>query len=210
MNSTAPLFTFRPPPPPAPCSPSWLSSCSISSLPENGRWESIPHHKSNHIILSFSITTLSLPPSLPPPHSITLPFSSPSLLLPRSPCPSQNRIYSVVKAGWGLSPTLICNSWSLPTQFSEKVGTEYFRHTSLVHLVLAHKTCPPTTSHLCCAALTWCKCFLNQHPLLAAGGMHGTRHCWRGFVGEGMHHISSAIAHFSKSLLHSLLINLFM
>lgn len=88
--------------------------------PENGRWESIPHHKSNHIILSFSITTLSLPPSLHPPHSITLPSSSPCLLLPRSPCPSQNRIYSVVKAGWGLSPTLICNSRSLPAQFSEK------------------------------------------------------------------------------------------
>lgn len=50
----------------------------LLSLPQNGRWESIPHHKSNHIILSFSITTLSLPPSLHPPHSITLPFSSPA------------------------------------------------------------------------------------------------------------------------------------
>lgn len=44
-------------------SSSSLSSFPISSLPENGYWESILHHKSNHIILSFSIPTLSLPPS---------------------------------------------------------------------------------------------------------------------------------------------------
>lgn len=40
-----------------------LSPFSISSLQENRHWESILHHKSNHIILSFSISTLSLPPS---------------------------------------------------------------------------------------------------------------------------------------------------
>lgn len=38
---------------------------------------------------------------LHPPHPISLSFSSPRLLLllPRSPCPSQNRIYGVMKAG---------------------------------------------------------------------------------------------------------------
>lgn len=95
-----------------------------------------------HSLPFYILLTPSLSP-LPPPACFCLGHPVP-----------QNRIYSVVKARWGLFPTLICNSRSLPAQFSEKVGTEYFRHTSLLHLVLAHKTCPPTTSHLCRAALT--------------------------------------------------------
>lgn len=158
MNSTAPLFTFRPPPPPGSVFP-FLALFVLHLLSPQKMDAENPFRTTNQIILYCHFPSPlchSLPFPLHPPHSITLPSSSPCLLLSRSPCPSQNRIYSVVRAGWGLSPTLICNSRGLPAQFSEKVGTEYFRHTSLVHLVLAHKTCPPTTSHLCCAALMRC------------------------------------------------------
>lgn len=90
-----PAHLLRPPL----CSPSWLSLCSISSLLENERWESIPHHKSDHIILSFSITTLSLPPFTYLLTPSVSPFPPPNLLLPQSPCPSQKWIYGVMKAG---------------------------------------------------------------------------------------------------------------
>ncbi len=56
------------------------SACSPSSFSlQNSYWESILPHKSNHIILSFSISTLSLPPYilLTPSFSSLSPFSFP-------------------------------------------------------------------------------------------------------------------------------------
>lgn len=99
------------------CSPSWPSSrsCSISSLTENGRWESIPHHKSNHIILSFSITTLLLPPftfsSLH--HSLLFLPSACSCLGHPVPLRTGYMVWWKLEVhGWRVSPSLICNSRS--------------------------------------------------------------------------------------------------
>lgn len=60
MNSMALLFTLHPPPPPTVFFT--LPRSFLPLLSEIGHWESILAHKSNHIILSFSISTLS-PPS---------------------------------------------------------------------------------------------------------------------------------------------------
>lgn len=158
MNSTALLFALRPPPPPS-CLPHPPSPGSPTPLSENSHWESILPHKSNHIILSFSISTLSLPPST---SSLTLSFSYLSsfsfhcltLSLPRKGHPMW---WKMQVKGWGIFPFQRCN----PIRSAGDVGLKRHRRARLLlspHFNISYlcgavcQSCARAKTHLITAA----------------------------------------------------------
>lgn len=104
-------------------------SLFICSLCENGHWETILFHKSNHIILSFSISTLSPLPSTSSPlyHSpISSPLPSPAW---SSLVPSLRKAHLMWVKGWGIFPFSRCN----PIRSAGDAGLK--RHRLILSLI---------------------------------------------------------------------------
>lgn len=105
-----------------------LSPFSISSLQENRHWESILHHKSNHVILSFSISTLSLPPST----SSSL-YHSP--ISPPFPCSA--------------SDSMPCSEGASNVLKDGSQGVENFLFPGVWYHIISWRFCSPLTRTKC-------------------------------------------------------------
>lgn len=144
-----------------------------------------PFRTTNQIILYCHFPSplcRSLP--LHPPHSISLSFSLPPLLLlplPRSPCPSQNRIYGVwwkleVRGwwwwwwGWGFPITNLQFQELLQPSSPEKkleLCILDIYHSCILSWLTKRILQPQVIFfpvQLSDTMLMQCKCFLNSHP----------------------------------------------